>query len=233
MTRHELKEQLQHDHFTDAVSQALEYTQTHRALVLRWVVGVLAVLVVAAGAYWYSSYRSSVRKQDLDAAFAVLDASVGAPNAVGRNFATTDAKRQASLQALSNVIAKDGGSREGWIAQYYRGTLRAQAGDTKGAQADLEAVQASGSSVASLAKLALAGIYAGQNRYGDAQKLVRDIINKPTGLVSKGQAELSLARLEETTNPQDAKRIVQSLQGSKEDPAVSRAAEEISADLNK
>ena len=234
MTRHELKEQLQHDHFTDAVAEVLTYTQTHREQVIRWVITGLVVLVLAGGAFWYSSYRASVRRQDLQAAFDVLEEPVGAANpSGGKTFPTNDAKKQASMKALRDVIAKDGGTREGLIAQYYLGTLKVQNGDVKGAEADLTAVANSSSQCAPLAKIALAELYAGENRVREAQKLLTEIVNKPTDLVSKAQAQILLARLDQSTNPQEAKRILQSLRASNPDPAVARAADEISAQLTK
>lgn len=232
MTRHELKEQLQHDRFTDAVSGAVDYARSHRENLTRWIIIAGIVLIVAGGAFWFMAYRNSVRQQDLENAFVVLDAPVGAPAQLGKTFPTQDAKNKASIKALEDVIAKDGGTRQGLIAQYYLGTLKASTQDLKGAQADLENVANSSSECASLAKIALAQIYSGENRMADAQKLLRDIINQPTDLVSKAQAEILLARLEQPTNPQDSKKLLQEARTSSEDPAVQRAAQEVSSQLN-
>jgi len=235
LTRHELKEQLQHDHFTDAVSHVFTYTQTHRQQVTRWVITGLVILVIAGGAFWYASYRSSVRQRDLQAAFDVLETPLATanPSAEGKTFPSDQAKRDASMKALADVVAKDGGTREGFVAQYYLGTLKAQNGDSKGAEADLQAVANSSSQCAPLAKIALAELYAGQNRTSEAQNLLREIINKPAELVSKAQAQILLARLEGSTNPQEAKKILQSLKKPNQDPAVARAADQISAQLAK
>lgn len=232
MTRHELKEQLQHDHFTDAVSSAVVYAREHRENVTRWAIGIGIALIVAGAAIWYATYRNSVRQQDLENAFAVLEAPVGAPSQLGKTFATQDAKNQASMKALQEVIAKDGGTRQGLIAQYYLGTLKAAQQDTKGAEADLENVANSSSECAPLAKIALAQLYAGENRTQQAQALLRDIISKPTDLVSKAQAQILLANLDAAGNPQEARKLLQSLSAEK-DPAVARAASQISAQLNR
>lgn len=234
MTRHELKEQLRHDNFTDTVSDIVGYAQTHRQQVLRWVVVALVVLVLAGGAFWYASYRTSARQQDLEAAFQVLEQPVGPQATPGaKSFPTDQAKREASMKALSGVIAKDSGSREGLIAQYYLGTLKAQNGDEKGAEADLNAVANSSNVCAPLAKIALAQLYAAQNRIADAQKLLHEMVQKPTDLVSKAQAQILLARLDASSNPKEAKKLLQSLKSPTEDPAVARAADEISAQLPK
>ena len=95
MTRHELKEQLQHDHFTDAVSGAVLYAREHRDNVTRWAVGIGIALVLGGAAIWYATWRNSVRQQDLENAFAVLEAPVGTPSQLGKTFATQEAKNQA------------------------------------------------------------------------------------------------------------------------------------------
>jgi lipopolysaccharide biosynthesis regulator YciM len=131
------------------------------------------------------------------------------------------------------VVAKDGRSRQGLTAQYYLGTLKAQSGDARGAESDLNAVVNSSNECAPLAKIALAQLYAGENKLSQAQTLLRGLVNKPSALVSKAQAQILLAHLEETTNPQDAKKILQSLKGPTQDPAVSRAVDQMSAQITK
>lgn len=230
MTRHELKEQVQHDVFKESVGKALDYTVVHRAQVIRWAVVSVVVLAIAGAAIWYSSYRRSQRQHDLEAAFQVLSAPVGPATQFGKTYPTEDAKHQASLKALSDVVAKDGGSKEGLVAQYYLGTLKAQQ-DVKGAESDLRTVANSNSDVAPLAKIALAQLYAGENRVPEAQELLRGIVNNPTALVSKSQAQLMLAQLDLATNPQQAKKILDSLKSPNEDPAVSRAVDQLSTQL--
>lgn len=233
MTRHELKEQLQHDHFTDAVSDVLGYAVSNRERLIRWGIAAAVIAALVGGAFWYASYRRSVRQQDLQSAFDVLETPVGPPNQFAKSFATQDAKLQASIKALSEVVAKDGGSREGLMAQYYLGTLKIQKQDNKAAESDLRAVAGAKSECAGLAKLALAQLLASENRMPEAQSLLHEMVNKPTDLVSKAQAQVLLARLEETTNPKEAKAILQSLRKSNQDAAVTRAVDQISAQLTK
>lgn len=233
MTRHELKEQLEHDQFTDSVTSALEYAGAHKQQVIRWgiVAGVVAILVIAA--IWLHSYRRSERQKDLQNAFAILDAQVGPSNEYVKTFATQQEKTQASIKALSAVVAKDGGTAEGYMAQYYLGTLKAQQGDTKGAEADLKTVASSSSESAALAKIALAQLYVASKRVPEAQELLRSLVNKPTDLVSKSQAEILLAQIDASNNPQQAKQILQKLKGPNVSPAVSRAADQLTAQIAK
>jgi predicted negative regulator of RcsB-dependent stress response len=232
LTRHELKEQLQHDQFTDAVSRVVDYTTQHKEQATR--IGVIAciALIVAGGLWWYLSYQSSVRQRGLQAAFAVVDAQVGPSNELVKTFPTEQAKTQASMKALSDLLAKYPGTREGLIAQYYLGTLKAQQGDTKGAEADLSNVADSSNDCKSLAKIALAQLYMGQGRTAEAQRLLQSIIEKPSDLVSKAQAQIMLARLDQTVNPKAAKALLQSLKSPTESPAIARAANELEAQLS-
>ena len=233
MTRHELKEQVQHDQFTDSVSAVLNYVSANREKVIRWGVVAGVILLLAGSAFWFASYRRSLRQQDLQAAFAVADTPVGQASPDGKSFPTQDAKTKASMKAFADVVAKDGSSREGMTARYYLGTLKAQSGDAKGAETDLSAVAASSTECAPLAKIALAQLYKSQNRVSEAQNLLRQIVNKPTDLVSKGQAQILLAQLMETSNPQEAKKMLDGLKGSGHDPAITRAADQLSAQLTK
>jgi hypothetical protein len=227
LTRHELKEQLAHDHFTDAVSDLVTYTVSNRQMMIRAVVGIVILLAIAGGLYWYLASQSAARQRDLQAAFAVAETPVGpaAPNTA--SFPNQQAKTAAELKAFQNVASKDAGTRQGWIARYEIGTLKAQQGDTKVAEADLRAVVDSGSEVAPLARIALAQLYAGENRMPEARVLLEALVNKPSALVSKDQAQILLAQLEMTSNPAQAKKLLDSLKGPAEPPAVARAASEI------
>lgn len=232
LTRHELKEQIQHDAFSDSVSKVVHYSTTHRDTLIKWGAVVVAVAVIAIAAVVYTSYQRGEREKDLAAAFEVISAPVGPANQFGKTFPTEAAKRDASIKALAHVVAKDGGTDEGRIAQYYLGTLKAQ-NDPKGAEADLKAVADSRAEVSSLAKVALAQLYAGENRLPEAQQLLQSLAAKPNSLVSKGQADILRAQIDAATNPQQAKQILQSLQNQKQDPAIARAAGELAAQVTR
>ena len=233
MTRHELKEQVQHDAFSDSVSKVVQYSTIHRDTLIRWGVAVAAVAAITIGAIAYSNYRKGVREQDLAAAFDVVSAPVGAQAPqFGTSFPTEDARQKASIKALASVVAKDGGTNEGLMAQYYLGTLKTQT-DPKGAESDLKTVADSSNEISSLAKIALAQLYAGENRLPEAQQLLQSLESKPTSLVSKEQAQILRAQLDATTNPKQAKQILQPLESQKQDPAIARAAGEVAAQVTR
>ncbi len=73
----------------------------------------------------------------------------------------------------------------------------------------------------------------GESRTAEARKLLQSLVEKPTDLVSKAQAQIMLARLDETTNPKAAKALLQSLKTPNARPAVTRAVNELEAQLSK
>ena len=98
----------------------------------------------------------------------------------------------------------------------------------QGAEADLRAASNSGTDSAALAKIALAQLYLSSKNTTQAQDLLRSLVNKPTDLVSKAQAQILLAQIDATANPADAKRILQSLKSPGQSPAVTRAVDQLS-----
>jgi predicted negative regulator of RcsB-dependent stress response len=75
----------------------------------------------------------------------------------------------------------------------------------------------------SVAKSSIAQIYASQGKTDEAEKLLRQLVDKPTMFVSKEQATLDLARLIGQKNPAEARKLLEPLSASKR-AAVSRAA---------
>ena len=65
---------------------------------------------------------------------------------------------------------------------------------------------------ASLAKLVLSQIYAGQGKTAEAEKLLRGLIDKPTLLVTKEEATIALGRLLTPTRPEEARKMLDPLQ---------------------
>ncbi len=126
MTRHELKDQLQHDRFTDTVSNVISYAGSHRPILIRAGVAILVVAILAGGLWWYFAGQSEKRGDELASAMSILDAQVGPPNDFAKTYATEDAKKDAFAAAISSLVSKYQGTREGLIAQYYRGAARAR-----------------------------------------------------------------------------------------------------------
>ncbi len=126
--------------------------------------------------------------------------------------------RESRGKAVPGAVAdKYSSVSPGRIARYLRGTALLQAGDKAGAEQELKTAAAfSDKDVAGLAKMALASIYRGTNRTPEAIAIYKELSDHPTVTVPKSQAQLELAEIYETTDPQQATLIYQQLQ--KDDP---------------
>ncbi len=88
--------------------------------------------------------------------------------------------------------------------------------------------------MAPLAKIALANLYLGESKTVEAQTLLQSLIKDPSPLVSKAQAQILQAQLNENSNPQAAKEVLKAIDpADKKRDAVGRAAEALSSELAK
>lgn len=230
LTRKELKS----DKFALEVEHIVDTVNEHRELVIRYGAIVLAIVVIAAGIYFYRSHQRDVREQKLHVALRIQDANIGAPQVPGNesmlSFPTAAAKQSALVKAFSDLADNSSGTEEGTIAEYYLGTNAADRGDLATAEKYLKNVADSGyANYASVAKLALAQIYAERGRLADGEKLIRSVMEKPTDFVSKDDATIALAQLIAPTNPDQARKLLEPLRSARS--AISRAALNVLANL--
>jgi TolA-binding protein len=110
------------------------------------------------------------------------------------------------------------------MARYFVGLTAAQLGDNPAAEQNLqEAAGSSNSDLASLGKFALASLYASEKKDSQAIDLYKQLIDKPTGVVSKVTSQLELASFYEAhQKPEDAKNLYQQIQ--KENPSTEAAS---------
>lgn len=216
---------LKSDKFALEVQHGVEYVTGHRQMLTRWgAIAAIAVVVVLA-VYLYLRYQGGVRQEAFVAAQRIEDAAVGpAQNEYSITFPTQPEKDKAADKAWSDLAAKFPGSQEGVIAQFYLGGHAADKGNLQDAAKRFQIViDRGGENYASLAKLALAQVYASQGKVDDARKLLQSLIDRPSATVSKEQATITLAHVLAPTNPQAARKLLEPLRASERAP-VSRAA---------
>lgn len=221
ITRKELKQ----DKFAVEVTQTVGYLAEHRTATIRYGAAGLVAIALIAGIFTYRSHQRTARSQALTAALEVRQAPVGPtrPDALVKSYATEDQKRKAEITAFSDVASKYSGSDEGTVAQYYLATIAADQGNMAGAEQALKEVIDNGSKgYASLAKLSLADIYKSQNKTAEGEKLIRSVVQDPTEYVSKEQATIALARYIATSNPAEARKLLEPLRTERN--AISRVA---------
>jgi TolA-binding protein len=217
-TRRQLKE----DKFAETAQGAAHWATAHRQTVI-WVVGlVLVAVLVAVGVIGLRSRQSDKGNLELAAALRTFNAQV-VPNGTatnpdgGQTFPSAADRAKAAEKQFGAVADKYSSVAPGRIARYMRGLALIQAGDKTGGEQELKnAANSSDKDVAALAKMALASLERASGRTSDAIAIYKDVAEHPTSTVSKDHAQLELAEIYETTDPQQAALIYQQLQ--KEDP---------------
>lgn len=212
-----LRKELKTDEVAVATEHGLEYVVDHKKDITRYGIGAAAVLIVAAGAWWFWQSGVETRRNELSQLLAIKEATIGTEAAQGAvKFFPTEAERDKAFQAgIDKMLAQHGGSEEAAVAMYYRGVTQGDKGDLAGARKSFEAAAGSSSDYASLAKYALAGLHSAEGRAADAEKLYRELIARPTPLVSSDQATIDLARLLKGTRPEEARKLVEPLRGAR------------------
>jgi predicted negative regulator of RcsB-dependent stress response len=225
------RKNLKSDKFAQEVSTIWDWTGEHQGEVLRYGAIGLAVVLLAAGIFYYMRYQAGVRQEALAAALKIDGANVGgAPQPGMMQFATQDEKDKAWQKAFNDVSTKYHGTQEGAIAQMYLASAAVDKGDLASAEKGyLDVVNNAPKPYASMASIALAQTYDAEGKTAEAEKLLRDAVAHPTVTVSKEEATIQLAMLIGKSNPDEARKLLEPLRAGR--TAVSRAAVQALGDL--
>lgn len=208
ITRHDLKT----DQFAEQVGHIVEEVEAHRSQVIRYGIIAVAAVVVIGGVYWFVHSRVQSREAELSKVMRIWSSPIGAPE--GGEYAFTDAatKDKAFYKAANQLIADHSGSDEAGAAEYFLGIRSADLGKMDVAERYFrQAVSDGGTEYGSLAKLALADVCATESKTAEAETLLKELINKPTVMVSKEQATVSLAKLYLKSRPLEARKLLEPL----------------------
>ncbi|HYZ87518.1 MAG TPA: tetratricopeptide repeat protein, partial [Bryobacteraceae bacterium] len=181
-------------------------------------------VVLGLAGWAYFNYAASKRQAELAEAMQVYNGTVGDANSpYVKSFKTAADKDKAVVKTLSDLANKYSGNDEGIIARYYLGVTYADQAKFADAEREWKEVIAKGNkNLASQAKLSLAQLYAATGKPAEAETLLRDLMNHPTILVSKEQAQVELGRTLAKTNPAEARKLLEPLRTERS--AVSRMA---------
>jgi predicted negative regulator of RcsB-dependent stress response len=209
LTRKELKQ----DNVALKVEETFDIFTKYRPQIARIGFAVLALVVIVAGVFYYRSAQHEVRQQMLADAIALQAAPVGqAPPNGGPSFPTEAAKREAVTKSYSKLISEHGGSEEAYSAELALAASDADAGRMADARKKFQDVAGhANSSFASLGKLSLAQLDFAENKTADAQRILKDLQDHPTDLVSKTQATYTLAKGLAPTQPEEARKLLNSI----------------------
>ena len=187
--------------------------QNNRALAIRLAVAVVVIVVLVAIVAVLYSVRSNAASTALADAMQTYSTPVNTPDQPVppsvKSFPTVEDRARAAYGEFAAVADKYGMTDAGRNAQYLAGVTALQSGQAANGEALLKKAAGSWShDVATLAQLALAGLYHSTNRDALAIETFQTIANKPSTVVPAGLARLQLAELYESEGKSaEAKKI--------------------------
>jgi tetratricopeptide (TPR) repeat protein len=206
-TRHALKG----DKFAQATQSSVSWLSGHRSGVVRWAIGLGAVIVLMIAAIVFWNVRSSAADIALGAALDTYTAPLAEPGAPPQKgiYATSNERSKTANQQFVAVANEYGWLPQGAKAHYFAGVTYAELGQNGPAETELKtAADSWNRNLSNLAKLALAGLYHQTNRDAQAIELYTAIAAKPSATVSAGVADLNLADLYPSEGKHDQARAL-------------------------
>ncbi len=220
LTRKDLKT----DKFAEEVIHSVDYIAHHRQQAIRYGGIGLAVIMLAFGAYFYMRYQHTVRQDLLREAMLTFDSNI-APNVPEglKAYPTQDEKDKAIQKVFSNLANNYSGSMEGEIGRFFLGVAAVDKGKYDEAAKYFDKVaNSSQKDYGSLARLALAQIQLNAGKDADAEKTLQYVVDHPTVLVSKEQAQVEIAKIVGKRDPVAARKMLEPLRTER--TAISQVA---------
>jgi tetratricopeptide (TPR) repeat protein len=222
------RRQLKQDAFATRTGETLSWVSQNRNHVTLGVVIIVVILVAILGGRWYLNFRNHDANQQLGKAMQTYAAPIVPPGTSAEpgqpSFTSAVEQAKAARAEFQKIADRYGRTDAGKIARYMAAVCAQNMGDTKAAEEGLKSVAGSGDAeLASLAKLALAGVYRDAGRTKDALPLYQELVAHPTNMVGKPAAQLQLAALYQSSN-QDAEAKKLYTEIVKDDPASAAAA---------
>ena len=227
-TRHQLKQDRFSKVTIEAAETAAHWTVEHQSKLIGGAIAVIGVAAIALGGWYYVSTQDEKASGELSAAVRTFDEPVrpaGVPAEPGvDSFGSGDERATAARKQFQAIVDKYPHTHSADMARYFVGLTAAQLNDN--AAAERELLQAAGSSntdLAALGKFALAAVYRAENKDSQAVDLYKQLMAKPTAVVSEVTAQLELAAFYESRRkPDEAKKIYEQVQ--KDNPSTEAAS---------
>jgi TolA-binding protein len=230
--RAEARHQLKEDRFSKATLEAagktVDWTQEHQGKLLAAAAALVIIAAIAYGGWYYLNVQDEKASFEMTAAVRTFEMPLrppGTPEQPGYpTFQSSTERATAARKQFQQIADKYSATKTGKMARYFIGLTSAQLGDYSAAEHNLqEAANSSNTDLASLGKFALASVYAAQKKDSQAIDLYKQVIDKPTILVSKTAAQVELAGFYESLQkPDEAKKIYEQIQ--KENPGTEAAS---------
>ncbi len=221
-TRHQLKQDAFSRVTIGAAERTADWTVEHRSTLIVTAIVIVVVIAGVIGGWYYLNAQDEKASFDLSQAVRTMDTPLrpaGTPEQPDfPTFTSAKERAQAAQKQFQAIVNNYPHTRTADMAHYFIGVTAVSMGDNSAAEKNFKDVAAHGNrQVSSLAKDALAGLYADSHRIKEAVALYQELINKPTDSVSKTTAQLQLAEAYQDNNqPLDAKRLYEQIK--KENP---------------
>ena len=227
-TRHQLKQ----DRFSkvtfEAAGNAAHWTAQHQTKLVAAVIAIIVVGAIAFGGWYYVNSQDEKASADLSIAVRTFETPIrpagSPPQPDFPTFASAQERAAAARRQFQEIVDKYPHTHTADMARYFVGMASIQPGDNAAAERNLqEAASSSNHDLAALDKFALASVYRAENKDAQAIELYKQLIDKPTIVVSKATAQLELADYYESKHkPDEAKKIYD--QVAKENPSTEAAS---------
>ena len=227
-TRHQLKQ----DRFSkvtfEAAGNAAHWSVEHQSKLIAAVIVVIVIGAIALGGWYYLNAQDEKASAEFSTAVRTWETPLrpaGVPPQPGTDsFASAQERATAARKQFQAIVDKYPRTHTADIARYFVGLASAQLGDNAAAERSLqEAARSSNAALAALGKFALASVYRAENKDAQAIDVYKQLMDKPTLVVSKATAQLELASFYESRQkPDEAKKIYELVQ--KENPATDAAS---------
>ncbi len=222
-TRHQLKQDAFSRVTIGAAEKTADWTVEHRTTLVISVIVAVALVGGVIGGWYFLNAQDEKASLELSVAVRTMDTQLrpaGTPEQPDfPTFTSAKERAEAARKQFQAIVDRYPHTRTADMAHYFVGVTAQTLSDNAAAEKNFkEVVSAGNREVSSVAKDALAALYAQTKRPKDAIALYQELINKPTASVSKVTAQLQLAELYQNSNqPLDAKRIYEQIK--KENPA--------------
>jgi len=227
-TRHQLKQ----DRFSkvtfEAAGNAAHWSVEHQSKLIAAVIAVIVTGGIAFGGWYYLNSQDEKASAEFSTAVRTWETPLrpaGVPPQPGQDsFASLQERATAARKQFQAIVDKYPRTHTADMARYFVGLASAQLGDNAAAERSLqEAARSSNADLAALGKFALASVYRAENKDAEAVDLYKQLMDKPTLVVSKATAQLELASFYESRQkPDEAKKLYD--QVAKENPATEAAS---------
>ncbi len=216
-TRHQLKQDAFSRVTYGAAEKTAHWSVEHRNTLVAAAIAVAVIAAVAGGGWYYQSQQNEKASFELSQATRTLEAQLRPAGAPAQpdvpSFVSATERAEAAKKQFQSIVDNYPHTHTAEVARYFLGVTSASMGDNAAAENSFKAVASSGGKeLASVANLALAGLYGETNRTKDAIALYQELIQHPTTAVGKVTVELQLAALYQSNNqPADAKRLYEQI----------------------